>query len=249
MAFPILHYKFDEASGSTFSDDRYADLDGTIDTNFGSFVTGKIGTGFKCQATGLGEVPAVSTTHARLDALGEENSKYSICAWLFSDAKQTTFSRIFEKPGTPYPMVLRQRLSDDRVLLALWDGTNNPVKRTENPAPIGEWFHVVFQVDRENKTIRSWTNANLDPEVVTDTTVGDISNTENLIWGNVSGSLDRKWNGIVDDFRIYDFLLTQTHIDFIYNNGTGRQDYGPQAGKGMPNGGMLAARKARGRAL
>jgi len=36
-------------------------------------------------------------------------------------------------------------------------------------------------------------------------------------------ALTEPWDGIIDDIRIYDFVLTQTQMDFIYNSGTGTE--------------------------
>jgi len=213
----IAWYKFDETSGKFYS--------GAGDYSTGTLLTkanyqsGKIGNGLNfLDSTGI-EIPATSITNTTLNKIGNTINQYSIALWIKSDGVISAVTpRIVEKISTKYPFVIREFPTTDKIFLALWDLSHNP-QCAEVIANGGIWHHYCWLIDRE-KTIKLYKDGILDT-TSTDTTVGDISATANLAWGNISGK-DRAFIGIIDDFRIYDSLLSIDEITWLYNNGNGQ---------------------------
>jgi len=213
----IAHWKMNSPAGSTELVDSAGDAHGTIDLNFANFVAGRVDNALEFNGTaGIGELPGECTTTAELDKLGGETNQYTISLWVKTPSQQAVYARIFEKPATPYPVVVRMG-PDDRIHLALWDGTRNPACKASTAITYDTWTHYLWTIDRVNKVMKIYVNGVLDV-TSTDTTTGDISNTSNIIWGNVRSGLDRRFIGTVDDVRIYNRILDDDEIEGVYSD-------------------------------
>ncbi|TXK32794.1 T9SS type A sorting domain-containing protein [Pontibacter qinzhouensis] len=89
-------------------------------------------------------------------------------------------------------------------------GTNNATFFTN------EWVHVVSVRDVEAKKLRLYRNGVLAHEVNDNTNTG-IGQTEPLIIANTR-NLDTPFKGMLDEFKIFNYSLSEAEIMALYNN-------------------------------
>jgi len=103
-----------------------------------------------------------------------------------------------------YPWSYDNRLSGEHRYIAEWEG---------------RWNHWAFTKDTTNGKIQIYLNGNLfDSRNGANSTISGITSFQ--IGSGWYGSYD----GLIDDFRIYDYALSQPEIAYIVTNGTGILD-------------------------
>lgn len=225
-AIPFFQLKFNDDVGSSTIQENMRTTTGAIYTQYGGIIAdGRVGNCLSMYGNApIGEIVARVPTTSYLNLLGSTITRYAISIWIRPTGIQSSTARIFEKPATPYPMVLRASVSN-ALIFALFDGTNNPTKTTSGSLTINQWYHAVINVDRVAKTITMYINNVQNGSAVTDTTVGNINNSSDLIFGNVLTSLAREYMGDIDDMRIFDYNLSTAEINFLYNNRNGTERF------------------------
>jgi len=98
-------------------------------------------------------------------------------------------------------------------------GTGAAVDATD-PLPIG-WHHVAVVIDSDDMTVGLYIDSSVVADGTTQTLPSDLGNTlDNYLgkskrWENSTGVPDPHLTGSLDDFRIYDYALTQGEIESV----------------------------------
>jgi prepilin-type N-terminal cleavage/methylation domain-containing protein len=95
--------------------------------------------------------------------------------------------------------------------------TNNSytLTATTSPFPTGQWMHVAITRDLSNR-IRIYKNGE---EVTSGSPTRSGTLTLNRIGDNPDTSGYKAWNGVMDEYRVYDRQLTASEIRAIHNAG------------------------------
>lgn len=202
----VLWHKFDEASGTTATDSSFSNNNGTLQ-NSPTWTTGHLAGGLSFD--GSNDVVSVAPS-ASLNNL----SAVTLSAWIRpNNAGENSFGRVLQKESG-----LKLYLtSSNQVAFEVTHGTTN-LKRTtgSNAISYGTWTHVVV----------TWTGSATASNVhiyLNGTEVGSYSTTTNgsgtrtddstgnLNIGN-NATLDRSFNGLLDEIRIYNRVLSAAEI-------------------------------------
>lgn len=113
-----------------------------------------------------------------------------------------------------YPYVFRLANSMSAFQFARYDGTNNP-SVFYTATILDRWYHVAGL--KKGSTLYLYVDGKLIG-TTTDTTSGTTTNASALCLGQRCNGVAR-YNGLVDDLRIYNYPLTEAQIETVYNNG------------------------------
>lgn len=91
---------------------------------------------------------------------------------------------------------------------------------TPEPPPVQEWLHVVLNFDGSYATYYF----NSESVIYGEMLFGAGRSTSTFRIGAASDAGGASFNGKIDEFRIYDRLLTEDEIKFLYNNPDGTTD-------------------------
>ncbi len=209
MVLEQAHYKLNETSGTTVID---SSGNGNTGTNNGATVNqaGKIDKAY--DFNGSSDDISVSD-NSSLDI----TNNMSISVWIKLDSlgsNQGFVSKCgYGVANFNYAFMIS---SNDKLR---WLDTDDTTDTTNDYISIGTWYHVVvtyesgsvkFYVDNDLKETKSSGASTLTP------------NNYDLLIGEVY-TYSQNFNGLIDDVRIYDFVLTTTDIGLIYNSGNGTE--------------------------
>lgn len=214
LTSPVAHYKLNGDSS-----DEVSGNDGT-DTSV-TYPTGKIdqGAGFNGSGAKI-TVPAASQIENIFDGGG------AISCWVKVNSDgQGNSGRICDKTNVWYFGVTGEAAGKVKVAFGHWfTGDNGYWVSTSTEITIGIWTHVVVIYDSDDTDNNPTVYVN---GATVDMTEGDTPTSTresdaglDLFIGDNSG-LTATFDGIIDDFRVYDFALTSAEIDDIYNSGNG----------------------------
>ncbi|WP_187263100.1 rhamnogalacturonan lyase family protein [Pontibacter beigongshangensis] len=108
-------------------------------------------------------------------------------------------------------------VKDNLIRFAVDDDVTKTEVGTDNATFFtNEWVHVVTVRDVEAKKLRLYRNGVLAHEV-NDNTNNGIGQTDPLIIAN-TGNLDSPFKGMLDEFKLFNYSLSQAEIVELYNN-------------------------------
>jgi hypothetical protein len=190
---PVVHWKFDESSGSTASDATGNGNTGTL-YNSPSWVTGQSGNALSFDGSNDYVYRSSLTTTVTGDA--------SISLWL-NYTNANTGLRALNLGGW------QVRFSEGKVG---WDNGGGPSHETHstNAYNNGEWHHVVFT--------RASTNYKMYIDKVADKTDTGTASSYSWLYVGATNSSSQFYAGKVDDVRIYDYALTQSDVNTVYES-------------------------------
>jgi hypothetical protein len=145
----------------------------------------------------------------------------SVATWVklgVAATSQAAYSKIVEKShrtsGTAISYDVGSNYSGNgKFFFEASDGSYNAVQSTTIPVA-GTWYHVVGVYDGATSNI--YINGVLE-NTVSDT--GSITyNSDNLFIGQ-NGSNGERFNGVVDEVRIYNRALSESEVKQLYNLG------------------------------
>lgn len=194
-------WKMDENSGSTATDSSGNGRNATL--TGGTFVGGYVSNAIQfTSTTARGTFPAV------------QSNQVTVAAWVRCDTTGGgSFPRIVDTPS--YRVIFRFSSSDvNSVGFATYDTTNGDFDSGAGSISLGAWYHVAASYDRSSLATPPvfYINGARRPTVTLASPAGTapaLSGTGYI--GNNSGNT-RNWNGLIDDLRIYDRVLSSNEI-------------------------------------
>jgi len=205
----VGHWKFDEGSGTVAGDSSGLGNNGTL-TNGPVWGVGKVGGALSFDG---------SDDYINLNTLNVSGSALTLSAWIRGDTFLPSDARVISKSiGTAeqdhYWMLsiidnggikLRFRLKTNGT-------TNTLIASSGNLSP-NTWYHVIARYD--GSTMKLYLNG---AEVGSTSKTGTLD-TSNIVGVNIARNPDGygKWDGLIDDVRIYNRALAQTDITALYN--------------------------------
>ncbi len=87
---------------------------------------------------------------------------------------------------------------------------------SDTPSLAGKWFHMALTMDGETKTRRLYINSTLVGEDVADSVDANLFKG-NIEIGSYKADPQRYFNGMLDEFRLYDRALTQEEVKELTN--------------------------------
>lgn len=222
----VGHWTFngDTISGTTVSDVSGNGNNGTL-SNGPVPMTGQVGQGMKFD----GVDDYISSPHSSSYNFAY-NQNFSIGLWVKIPANQTDVTSIsniiLQKwPNTGgYPYAIRvinqtHGTTADRgkLIFARYDGTNNPSIKSRYPLNDNAWHRVDFL--KRGSILELYVDGILE-STVTDTTIGNTTNSDPLYFG-VETANTYRLNGSLDDVRIYNRALSADEVYRLYQLGKG----------------------------
>lgn len=202
-----MHWKVDEASGSTATDSSMYSRTGSV-MGTATWIAAPRNNGFDCEA---GDGPE------RIDGgtWSVTGSELSLAAWVRDESTGTDGRVIFKSNGNDtsnqsWGLTVSGGVADFRVTA---DGTWDKLDAT-GVVPAGQWTHLVGTFD--GTTMRIYVNGGLAASK-THSTGGSISaNSAHAVTVGDSPTGARALDGAVDDVRVYSKTLTGAEIAEIY---------------------------------
>jgi hypothetical protein len=197
-------WKMDESAGSTAADSSGNGRIATVVS--GVFTNGYISNALQFNG---------STSQATFAS--QNSNQVTVTAWARADAQgNSQFPRIVETPT--FRVFFRFGSSDvNSAGFATLDGVNGDFDSGGNTISLGAWYHVAVRYDRSNATNLPVFYVN-GAKVSTVTLAMPSGAAPPLSGTGTIGNrtaLDRAWNGLIDDLRIYNRLLTDSEIRAI----------------------------------
>ncbi len=155
------------------------------------------------------------------DSTDLEPAKITVSAWFRLDSFPNSFPRILQKDSfdpnwdTGYFIFVDDTASDHVKFRVLHTPTDNATAESTTSISPGTWYHAVGTYDEQNVKIF----VNGIEEASTPHTATISYSTEGLYIGN-RPSLTRDWDGLIDDVRIYNRVLSQDEIKRLYKIGS-----------------------------
>lgn len=217
MVREVAHFKLnDTAANTTVTNSVQGGTNGTSvrNTEDCSISTGVIG---RAMEFAVSESDKVTVTHT--NNLFTNGNVQSIALWFFGN-KIAAVQRVFSFPAsaTGNRVYISITASDDFEFTI---GTTSRTIKDTLEWTDAQWNHVVVVRDASQGRMKAYFNGTLIVDN-TATITNPVGSTTNYYLGSISSS--EFYEGYLDDVRIYDFELTQTHIDEIYNGGAGTEN-------------------------
>ncbi|MCK5416696.1 hypothetical protein KAI92_04680, partial [Candidatus Parcubacteria bacterium] len=226
---PIAHWKFDEASsgdadGATLIDSSDPPAGGAYNgtgSSTGSgldYVSGKFGSALDFDGAddfvGIGDLDVVDNA-----------SQLSVCSWVYHDG--LSWDQYIAMNGSDagfrfFKDTVGSSARTDmyRIIVKETGGTTAYIESESDTAILQQWRHVCFTYTEDSLNgLRLYINGLEDPNSPVDTSgIIDIdSGVEEFAISSNSGNSE--FNGKIDDVRVYNYVLSESMIKEVYNNG------------------------------
>ncbi|MHC4623318.1 MAG: Calx-beta domain-containing protein, partial [Planctomycetota bacterium] len=191
---PVLHWAFDEGSGTTAGDSTGNGNTGTL-YNGPQWVAGKFGNALQFDGSDdYVHCPSLSSTIS---------GNMSISCWLNYTAGLTA-RRVIDLGG------FQMRFLQGRVG---WDNSGGPSAEVHstNAYNDGQWHHVVF--------VRTGTNYQMFIDTVPDNTGSGTAPDYGWLYVGAQNGPKRYYTGIVDDVQAFNYALSQDDINELFQGG------------------------------
>lgn len=207
----VAYWKMDETTGDTLTDSSTQSNHGTR-SNFGTagngWVSGKIGNGLSFDGNDD------SVTIGDISTYDFDGQSFSVAFWCYSaaDHSGTILKKGTGTVRTGYHFSLVTGNEAELTYSDTFSSGDHRTKSTTDATPPNEWVHLTFVIDKVNNTGKGYANA---VEVFSTDITGIVNNAA----GNTLGiSSDGSWryNGVLDDFRMYNRALTAEEIGIFY---------------------------------
>lgn len=218
----VAYYKCDDTSGNTLSDSSGLGHHGTLNGGFTLGATGRVGSGLTLAKSGSGYVSVPTQVFA-----GRKN--VTIATW-FKVTTLDAWARIFDTginvnasqapaEGTKY-MGLTAKSSNTNNLrwsISVNGFIHEESLNTSSATPTGVWQHVVVVL--EESSAKGWLYIN-GSAVVSDEPTSiqpdDLGAIDYAFLGKSQFSVDPYFDGMLDEFRVYDRVLSASEVQALY---------------------------------
>ena len=218
----VLYLKFDEGYGSTAHDSSPQGNDGTLQPSTGGSNTtaaqmwtsdGKVGKAVEFDGTDdyvdIGDK----------DSLDFGTGDFTITAWV--KTSNTQWQYIYSKGtgstdagGVGYGVAIYS----NGMYAYIHDGTRLVTPVVGSGIADGNWHHLVWVFDRDGNMTPYIDGVAQTPTDISSRS-GSVSNSINAYVGFIGGTLNRYFDGLIDDLKIYNVALTADEVKQEYNQG------------------------------
>ncbi|MDP8231025.1 MAG: LamG domain-containing protein [Candidatus Gorgyraea atricola] len=209
---PVGHWRMDENTGVLACDASENANDGTLGgdgagTDVPTWTNGKHGPGLSFDG---GDYVEIS------DDIDLNINVFTLACWAKSNvagSSYTNYGFMVNKgsfAGNGYGIMVN--LSSDKIGTYVYDSAN--VFIDCDTTLDTSWHH--YAVTQDGTTIKMYRDGLLQDSYTYQNAVPD---SNPLRIGAQSKSLERYFNGRIDDIRIYDYALTQSQVSWLYNKG------------------------------
>lgn len=209
----VTAYPFESASGTTLADTSGHGLNASLANGAGgapvgfSFSAGVVGNAITLTASDQGYVSLPKGIVSKLSAL-------TIASWVKLKSG-TAFQRIFDfGVDTNTFMYLVNAGSSGSVRLRMASTTKNQVVEGTAGLPVGKWVHVAVTIGDSGLAIYV-DGAQVGQQAPATMRPADLGDTGNNYIGRSPFSQDPYLDGQVDEFRIYDHVLSAAEIGML----------------------------------
>jgi len=201
----VAHWTFDEGTGNTVTDSvngLVGDFVGAPDFVAGVPVLG----GYALDFDGANDY-----IDCHYDPLYDMTGDMTVAAWV--QIRETTTAWMAAVAQGEYAWRLGTANVDPRAHFGItfW---SNPVASQDGVVeiPLNEWHHIAG-VYETGGNLTVYVDGEVDAQIAADSPIG-IS-YQNVLIGNNPDSMERFWNGLIDDVHIYNNALTQAELQQI----------------------------------
>lgn len=211
---PVGEWLMDENTGTTLYDTSNNQNNGSFGTGTSSptWTTGVSGEGIHLDGNDFVSIPDDSNNDF------SNSQDFTVSVWFKAPEGNNVSNRaIVEKwsGSGGYPYVIRYN-SDETIIVARYDGTNNPVLQTTATYNDDKWHQAVFLKD--GSTLYLYLDG-IFVNSTADTTTGTTTNSAPVWLGKRDGSTATQFTGSIDQLRIYNYARTPAQIMWEYNKG------------------------------
>jgi len=201
------YWKFDETAGTQAFDSAGNGRNATL-LGGARFASGQFGNALELD--GVDDVASFTSMPL---------AQFTVTAWIRSDTQgDSTTPRVLAMPG--YNIRIRRdtgSTSNTVALEAMKSGTDGEWRSPGNVVSDGVWSHIAVVYDSANAANAPvfYVNGQIQQTTVRTTAVGtQDANTGTGYIGNAA-SLDRSWDGAIDELRIYNRMLSEGEVSQI----------------------------------
>jgi hypothetical protein len=212
----VAHWAFDEGKGTSVSDVSGTGNHGTTANGTG-WAAGVIGGAGSFDGIDDGVFVSASPSLSMTGAL-------SISAWVqlraASSSMQIMISRNFVADARGYTLRINSSPAQTAEFVISSDCTLVFSVTSAAPIPIGEWVHLVG-VFEPSVALHLYRNGTLDSTVAAGVPASQCDNKQSLALGRrIPGSgVVNPLNGLLDEVRVYDRVLTATEVAQLHRLG------------------------------
>jgi hypothetical protein len=207
---PVLDFTFEGNVGSDTYDVSGNNAVGAVLT--ATLANGKVGKGYSFPSAGEVEVPSAQ--------VAADIPQKTVMAWFYARGYgASNGGRIAQKGSSGWYMTFNSTNNRLQFVQPYTSGTSGFQTNT-NMFQLNKWHHLVVMYDYNADTARMF----VDGSEVTVNTFGTPTGSptsdasQALIIGNNNAN-NRGWDGIIDEFKMYDYFLSPEQILWEYNRG------------------------------
>ncbi len=200
---PIAYYDFEEGSGLTANDKSGQGYNGTITAGTGGYKKGKIGRAydFDGNATKIDCGSDFISTNA-----------VSISAWVYAHSVGETAGRIITNGKFElYISTSANSLTVRNI------GSGASASSGAGSFSLNRWYHIVItRASGTNGLVNFYFNG-VQTGTANQPAETPVAGTSNVIIGSL-GTI-REWDGLIDDLKVYNYVMTPWQVAQEYNGG------------------------------
>ncbi|MEM6810912.1 MAG: LamG domain-containing protein [Pseudomonadota bacterium] len=216
----VAHWELDETSGTSVVDSTGNAANGTMQSGLSGAndsYTAPNGTGIFIDENGAS---AEDYIDLNLGAAAQNLDQFTISQWIYIPSFSGV-ARLYEY-SFPHGFNNAQLLADGRVRIEVEPDAANIV-RWSTPVGVvqaGQWYHIALAYDHSNVSNDALIYVNGVSQSISEfsgppSSTGTVNDATTLVLGNRPAA-DQALNGIMDDFRIYDRVLTPSEVNALY---------------------------------
>lgn len=145
---------------------------------------------------------------------------FTFSVWAYPSVT-TAWQRLFNLSGGTGYMYVTISNASSRIETQINDGTTGAVVTHSSNTVINTWYHIVVVCARGALTL--YVNGALSGTVAATKTPAQAVLSPTALWLGRSGtSSDAAFQGLMDEWSLFNRPLTSLEITYLYNSGTGR---------------------------